>query len=84
MKTAKEYGQMKKILLILAIVLMICILGTAAAEVDWPFLGKPFVDFSFTDTDGNEFSLSEALKDHEAVFINLWTSWCGPCKREFP
>lgn len=74
---------MKKILVILVIVLMISVLGTAAA-VDWPFLGKPFVDFSFTDTDGNEFSLSEALKDHEAVFINLWTSWCGPCKREFP
>ena len=74
---------MKKILVILVIALMISVLGTAAA-VDWPFLGKPFVDFSFTDTDGNEFSLSEALKDHEAVFINLWTSWCGPCRREFP
>lgn len=59
--------------------------GTAAAEGAAPgFLGKQFPDFTVTDTDGNTFTLSEVLKDHEAALINLWASWCGPCQREFP
>ena len=60
----------------------LCAGGAAAEEAD--ILGKPFPDFTATDTEGNTFTLSEALKDHEAVLINLWASWCGPCEREFP
>jgi peroxiredoxin len=59
--------------------------GTAAAEEATPdFLGKPFPDFTATDTEGNTFTLSEALKNHEAVLINVWATWCRPCRREFP
>lgn len=59
--------------------------GTAwAEEEDTGFLGKPFPDFTVTDTDGNTFTLSEALKSHEAVLINLWATWCYPCLSEFP
>ena len=59
--------------------------GAASAEDSGRnFLGKPFPDFSATDTEGNTFTLSEALKDHEAVLINIWASYCGPCQHEFP
>ena len=56
---------------------------TAAAE-ETGVPGKPFPDFTVTDSQGNTFTLSEALKDHEAVLINIWTSWCPPCEMEMP
>jgi len=77
---------MKKIaiiFLLLLLALVLCI-GTAAAEETESILGKLFPDFTVTDTEGNTFTLSEALKDHEAVLINFWATWCDPCKSEFP
>lgn len=34
--------------------------------------------------DGSTFTLSEALKDHELVLINLFFTGCPPCRMEFP
>ena len=59
---------------------LIRLFGEGEADV----LGKPFPDFTVKDTKKNEFTLSEALKDHEAVLINFFASWCGPCIRELP
>lgn len=73
---------MKKLFIILlALSLSLALLSSSTAE---DILGRPFPDFTATDTEGNAFTLSEALKDHEAVLINLWASWCPPCEAEFP
>ncbi len=47
-------------------------------------LGDTIADFSFTTYDGQEYTLSEVLKEKDMVLINLWATWCGPCQMEFP
>lgn len=39
-------------------------------------------DFTLTDLNGNQVTLSE-LKGKN-VFLNFFTTWCAPCKKELP
>ncbi len=77
---------MKKLLtLILAFVITLS-LGASIAMADGKktlALGDEFPDFTAETTDGT-FTLSETLKEKEAVMLILWATWCGPCEREFP
>ncbi len=47
-------------------------------------LGDRMLDFTVTDTDGKEHTLSELLKTKKAVVLNFWFIGCGPCANEFP
>ena len=76
-----EALSMKKAISLFLILAILLCAGAAAAE-DTGILGQPFPDFSATDTEGNPFVLSEALKDHEAALINIWATWCPPCEAE--
>ena len=44
----------------------------------------PDFDYNFTikDLDGNK--LSFAQFKGKVIFINLWATWCGPCRAEMP
>lgn len=50
-----------------------------------PFtLGDVMFDFTVTDQNGTEHTLSKLLESKKAVAINLWYTTCTPCKMEFP
>jgi cytochrome c biogenesis protein CcmG/thiol:disulfide interchange protein DsbE len=41
--------------------------------------------FSVPTNDGGEFSFSEHIADDgRPIFLNLWASWCFPCREEMP
>lgn len=44
--------------------------------------GKPFPELVLTDTAGNELPVS-SLKG-KIVFLDVWSSWCGPCREQIP
>ena len=40
--------------------------------------------FEATDLDGNKVSSTDLFSGHRITMINVWATWCGPCKRELP
>ena len=56
----------------------------AAKREKWDFSkpGKPSPDFKAVDIEGKEWSLKDFRGKY--VYIDLWATWCNPCRREFP
>ena len=84
-KASKAFrGSVWSFAAILILCLAICPAAAGQADPSHPLLGQPVRDFTVTTVDGSTFTLSEVLKEKDAVLINLWATWCGPCEREFP
>ena len=47
-------------------------------------LGDVMHDFTITAADGNTYTLSEMLKEKDAVVLNFWYTTCTYCIQEFP
>ena len=47
-----------------------------------PKEGEAAIDFNYPDIDENEFSLA-SFKGN-LVYVDVWATWCGPCRDEIP
>lgn len=50
-------------------------------EPEDPWTGKE-LRFETTDLDGNPVRSEELFAQHKVTMLNIWATWCGPCKGE--
>jgi len=53
-----------------------------AASAPAPAEGPYAVSFAMADLDGKMREFSEYAGEH--TLLNVWATWCGPCRREIP
>jgi thiol-disulfide isomerase/thioredoxin len=66
----------------MAVVATALALALATASSAGPVVGEPAPPFTAVTLDGKDLSLDDLRGD--VVIVNLWATWCAPCKIEMP
>ena len=59
-------------------------LGLNPREIPSPFIGKPAPQFQLPQLARREQTFSPSQMQGEVWLLNVWASWCAPCRVEHP
>jgi len=79
---AGRSGIGRSLRIVLCALLFPVLLASCSQAPSKPEVGKPAPDFTLQTLDGKTLRLGD-LKG-KVVFVNLWATWCPPCREEMP
>src|SRR5277367_1898170 len=84
-----EVNAMKRFLLpLIVFIALIVFLGVGLRrdprEVPSPLVGKPAPNFSLTQLQAPEKTISPKDMEGKVWLLNVWASWCVACREEHP